>query len=134
MDCGLFGEAGCRHRLEEGRSFEVAQDLAYRMVKKRIDCRSVAGQECLWTAKAERGTSLAVSHTYPSTPSWGRVRWTVLRHAVHRHSINYMDRQVIAILKPTLDTASAWTEVSYGYIVDAFQIGLRDRPAGLPGG
>ena len=37
-------------------------------------------------------------------------------------SINYMDRQVIAILKPTLQQSIGLTEVSYGYIVDAFQI------------
>jgi ACS family hexuronate transporter-like MFS transporter len=37
-------------------------------------------------------------------------------------SINYMDRQVIAILKPTLERSIGMTEVSYGYIVDAFQI------------
>jgi ACS family hexuronate transporter-like MFS transporter len=37
-------------------------------------------------------------------------------------SINYMDRQVIAILKPTLEHSIGMTEVDYGYIVDAFQI------------
>jgi MFS transporter, ACS family, hexuronate transporter len=37
-------------------------------------------------------------------------------------SINYMDRQVIAILKPTLQQSIGLTEISYGYIVDAFQI------------
>jgi ACS family hexuronate transporter-like MFS transporter len=37
-------------------------------------------------------------------------------------SINYMDRQVIAILKPTLEHSIGMTEVSYGYIVDTFQI------------
>ncbi len=33
-----------------------------------------------------------------------------------------MDRQVIAILKPTLEHSIGLTEVNYGYIVDAFQI------------
>lgn len=37
-------------------------------------------------------------------------------------SINYMDRQVIAILKPTLEHGIGMSEVAYGYIVDAFQI------------
>jgi ACS family hexuronate transporter-like MFS transporter len=37
-------------------------------------------------------------------------------------SINYMDRQVIAILKPTLEHSIGLTEINYGYIVDAFQI------------
>ncbi len=37
-------------------------------------------------------------------------------------SINYMDRQVISILKPTLQHSIGMSEVDYGYIVDAFQI------------
>ena len=36
-------------------------------------------------------------------------------------SINYMDRQVIALLKPTLQHTIGLTEINYGYIVDAFQ-------------
>ena len=36
-------------------------------------------------------------------------------------SINYMDRQVIALLKPTLQHTIGLTELNYGYIVDAFQ-------------
>jgi ACS family hexuronate transporter-like MFS transporter len=36
-------------------------------------------------------------------------------------SINYMDRQVIAILKPTLEHSIGLTEMQYGYIVAAFQ-------------
>src|SRR5712664_169921 len=52
----------------------------------------------------------------------GRVRWTVCAILFAATSINYMDRQVIAILKPTLEHSIGMTEVSYGYIVDAFQI------------
>jgi ACS family hexuronate transporter-like MFS transporter len=52
----------------------------------------------------------------------GRVRWTVCAILFVATSINYMDRQVIAILKPTLEHSIGMTEVSYGYIVDAFQI------------
>jgi ACS family hexuronate transporter-like MFS transporter len=37
-------------------------------------------------------------------------------------SINYMDRQVIAILKPTLEHSIGLTELNYGYIIDAFQV------------
>jgi ACS family hexuronate transporter-like MFS transporter len=52
----------------------------------------------------------------------GRVRWTICAMLFVATSINYMDRQVIAILKPTLQQSIGLTEVSYGYIVDAFQI------------
>jgi ACS family hexuronate transporter-like MFS transporter len=36
-------------------------------------------------------------------------------------SINYMDRQVLSILAPTLQHSIGWTEQQYGYIVGAFQ-------------
>jgi MFS family permease len=52
----------------------------------------------------------------------GRVRWTICAMLFVATSINYMDRQVIAILKPTLEHSIGLTEVNYGYIVDAFQI------------
>ena len=57
-----------------------------------------------------------------ATGSVGRVRWTICAMLFAATSINYMDRQVIAILKPTLQHSIGLTEVSYGYIVDAFQI------------
>jgi hypothetical protein len=44
-------------------------------------------------------------------------------------SINYMDRQVIAILKPTLEHSIGLTEAEYGYIVDAFSARLRNWPS-----
>jgi MFS transporter, ACS family, aldohexuronate transporter len=55
-------------------------------------------------------------------PPLRRVRWTICAMLFVATSINYMDRQVIAILKPTLEQSIGMTEVSYGYIVDAFQI------------
>src|ERR1700733_14816453 len=52
----------------------------------------------------------------------GRVRWTICAFLFAATSINYMDRQVIAILKPTLQQSIGMTEVNYGYIVVSFQI------------
>ncbi len=52
----------------------------------------------------------------------GRVRWTICAMLFFATSINYMDRQVIALLKPTLEHTIGLTEISYGYIVDAFQL------------
>src|SRR5580698_3173938 len=52
----------------------------------------------------------------------GRVRWTICAMLFFATSINYMDRQVIALLKPTLSHSIGLTEINYGYIVDAFQI------------
>jgi ACS family hexuronate transporter-like MFS transporter len=50
------------------------------------------------------------------------MRWTICAMLFVATSINYMDRQVIAILKPTLEHSIGLTELDYGYIVDAFQI------------
>ncbi|HET6931434.1 MAG TPA: MFS transporter [Candidatus Acidoferrum sp.] len=36
-------------------------------------------------------------------------------------SINYVDRQVLGLLAPTLQHSIGWTEAQYGYIVGAFQ-------------
>ena len=37
-------------------------------------------------------------------------------------TINYMDRQVIGLLKPTLQAQLGWTEIGYGRIIVAFQV------------
>jgi ACS family hexuronate transporter-like MFS transporter len=37
-------------------------------------------------------------------------------------TVNYMDRQVIGLLKPTLQAQLGWTEVGYGQIIVAFQV------------
>ena len=63
----------------------------------------------------------------PSTSRIGRVRWTICAMLFAATSINYMDRQVIAILKPTLMKPIAqhgigMTEAGYGHIGAAFMI------------
>jgi ACS family hexuronate transporter-like MFS transporter len=50
----------------------------------------------------------------------GRVRWTICAMLFIATSINYVDRQVIAILKPTLEHSIGMTEVGYGQIMAAF--------------
>jgi ACS family hexuronate transporter-like MFS transporter len=62
----------------------------------------------------------------PTGPSlvagMGRVRWTICAMLFAATSINYMDRQVIGLLKPTLQVAIGLTEINYGYIIAAFQV------------
>ena len=67
-------------------------------------------------------TETGQNHSGLSSPRTGRVRWTICAMLFFATSINYMDRQVIAILKPTLHHAIGLTEVNYGYIVFAFQL------------
>jgi ACS family hexuronate transporter-like MFS transporter len=51
----------------------------------------------------------------------GRVRWSICAMLFAATTINYMDRQVIGILKPTLQSSIGMSELDYGYVVDAFQ-------------
>ena len=58
----------------------------------------------------------------PALTRPGRVRWTICAMLFVATSINYMDRQVIGLLKPTLQSSIGLTEANYGYIVAAFQM------------
>ena len=49
-------------------------------------------------------------------------RWTICALLFFATTINYMDRQVIALLKPTLQSQFGWTEIGYSNIVLAFQV------------
>lgn len=50
----------------------------------------------------------------------GRYRWFVCALLFFATTINYVDRQVIGLLKPTLEQEYQWTETDYGNIVMAF--------------
>jgi MFS transporter, ACS family, hexuronate transporter len=54
-------------------------------------------------------------------PKRGHVRWIVCILLLFATTINYIDRQVLGILAPTLQKEIGWNEVQYGYIVTAFQ-------------
>ena len=69
----------------------------------------------------------AVEEEAPPGARLGRVRWTICAMLFAATSINYMDRQVISILKPTLmkpiaEHGIGMTEVGYGHIGAAFMI------------
>lgn len=52
----------------------------------------------------------------------GNVRWQILALIFFATTINYIDRQIIGILKPFIADDLNWNEADYGYIVTAFQI------------
>ncbi|MBV8591786.1 MAG: MFS transporter, partial [Acetobacteraceae bacterium] len=52
----------------------------------------------------------------------GRTRWVILGLLFFATTINYVDRQVIGILKPTLSTELGWSEIDYAQIVFYFQL------------
>ena len=49
-------------------------------------------------------------------------RWRILTLLFFATTINYIDRQVIGILKPFIAEDLGWGEADYGYIVTAFQL------------
>ena len=65
------------------------------------------------TSSADAGVTAA--------PKIGNMRWVICGLLFFAASVNYMDRQVIALLKPTLQVQFGWTDNGYGDIVVAFQ-------------
>jgi len=68
-------------------------------------------------------SGLAESQTVVDASSMrmGRFRWSICALLFFAATINYVDRQVIGILKPTLQGQLHWSESDYGWIVFAFQ-------------
>lgn len=52
----------------------------------------------------------------------GRVRWIVVALLFAATAINYVDRQMIGLLKPTLEKEFGWHETTYADIVFYFQL------------
>lgn len=52
----------------------------------------------------------------------GHVRWTICAMLFAATTLNYMDRMVLGLLKPTIQHSIGMTELDYAYVVDAFQI------------
>jgi MFS transporter, ACS family, hexuronate transporter len=55
-----------------------------------------------------------------NTQPVGRYRWVVVALLFFATTINYLDRQVIGLLKPVLEKEFDWTEKDYSFIVMAF--------------
>ena len=53
--------------------------------------------------------------------SAGRYRWTVCALLFFATTINYIDRQILALLKPMLDVQIGWTNEQFGLVNSAFQ-------------
>lgn len=50
----------------------------------------------------------------------GRYRWAICALLFLVITINYVDRQVLGVLKPIIEEDMGWSEVDYGNIVTAF--------------
>lgn len=58
----------------------------------------------------------------PPKFSVGRVRWGICALLFFATTINYIDRQMISVLKPTLQGEYGWDESTYANIVFSFQL------------
>jgi ACS family hexuronate transporter-like MFS transporter len=69
-------------------------------------------------------TSIADTHVIPSqaTAPAGRRRWIVCALLFASTTICYMDRQIIGLLKPTLEHELGWSEIDYGDIIAVFSL------------
>jgi len=56
-----------------------------------------------------------------ASPALSAFRWVLLALVVLAGALNYVDRQIIALLKPVLSEEFAWTDRDYAHIVSAFQ-------------
>jgi ACS family hexuronate transporter-like MFS transporter len=52
----------------------------------------------------------------------GKYRWIICALLFFAATVNYVDRQVIGFLKPTLQQIFGWSEIDYGDIVFSFQL------------
>ncbi len=68
-------------------------------------------------ASPQRGTLVAETADLERPPSY---RWTICALLFVATTINYVDRQVLGILAPTLQRELHWTEADYGDIVSWF--------------
>src|SRR5258708_24774577 len=57
----------------------------------------------------------------PSTPA-GYFRWVICALLLFGVTKNYIDRQVLGVLKGTLQHEFGWNEIQYGHLVSYFQI------------
>ena len=51
----------------------------------------------------------------------GAGRWVILALVFCAVMLNYVDRQILALLKPTLEAKFAWSDQDYGNMASAFQ-------------
>jgi len=58
----------------------------------------------------------------PPVPNVGRYRWLIVGLLFLATAINYVDRQMIGVLKPTLQQEMGWTEGDFATIVFWFQV------------
>ena len=66
-------------------------------------------------------TGAAIAGVGDPTVRVGRYRWMICALLFFAATVNYVDRQVLGLLKDTLQKEFGWSEIDYGWIVFSFQ-------------
>ena len=74
------------------------------------------------SASASASAVAAPQPQAPPNSKSGRVRWTICALLFFATTINYLDRQVLGLLAPTLEKEIGWSESQYASIVMAFTL------------
>lgn len=56
----------------------------------------------------------------PPVPAYSRMRWVIIGFAFLATALNYIDRQTLSVLAPTLKVECGITDSQYGFIISAF--------------
>jgi len=80
------------------------------------------GEGRLERLKSDSSISNGVGGAAETAHGTGNARWLICGLLFFAASVNYMDRQVIGLLKPILQVQFGWTEEGYSNIVVAFQL------------
>ncbi len=57
----------------------------------------------------------------PISATTGRYRWVICALLFAATTVNYMDRQILSLIKPILDDQLHWSNAQFGYVNSAFQ-------------
>ncbi|MBA2341720.1 MAG: MFS transporter [Pyrinomonadaceae bacterium] len=74
----------------------------------------------LETGASATGAAIETAESAATGGHVGRFRWTICALLFLATTINYIDRQVLGLLKPTLQAELGWSEIDYSNIAFAF--------------
>ncbi|MBI2518579.1 MAG: MFS transporter [Opitutae bacterium] len=63
-----------------------------------------------------------MSQSTPATSSSGNYRWVICALLFFATTVNYIDRQILSLIKEILDREIGWTNTQFGLVNSAFQL------------
>src|SRR6185369_5511260 len=82
----------------------------------------VPRNDCMHIRRASRGPfrrGNAMNETHESV--LGHYRWVICALLFFATTVNYIDRQILSLLKPILDRELGWTNEQFGQVNAVFQ-------------